>query len=55
MPGIGKEEKIWGIVAKEIYWGDRQNIIWGIGAVDAKMQRVCQRRGKERLQEGRDS
>ena len=47
------------IVAKEIYGGrggGRQNLIWGIGAVDGKMQGgVCRRRGKEKLQEGRGS
>ena len=45
------------IDAKEIYGGRgggvRQNQIWGIGAVDAKMQGgICQRRSKEKLQEG---
>ena len=42
------------IVAKEIYEGGgvRQNIIWGIGAVDAKQCRVGYARGGERKPPG---
>ena len=37
MPEIGKEEKTRGFRRKRNLWGG-QNLIWGIGAVDAKMQ-----------------
>ena len=56
MPEIGKEEKTRGYSRKRNLWrrgGGRQNLIWGIGAVGAKMQvGVCQRRGREKLHEG---
>ena len=49
MPGIGKKRRSWlQSLKKSIFWGGggvRQNVIWGIGEVDAKMQGVCQRRG----------